>query len=208
MKLEVFSRPFFTNYIVHPRSSELDKHNKRKALISSIAIGILTLGICHAFCAIKFHGKRTQLDMLRFLKDTTTPLDQMLEQAQKIKATPLERLQMISALSARGHLPAMTELGLLYCEGGEGIGKVDVAGLALLNQAADAGDIRACKELCKILAHTQPIVEDTKTEILKRAEQIFVAGESLVIDSVSISNRQELEDFLSHCEESSEYSFS
>ncbi|MFV0339550.1 MAG: hypothetical protein ACK5MA_02810 [Parachlamydiaceae bacterium] len=60
MKLHIFSKPFFENYIIHPLSKDLTKGERAKALISSIAIGIFSLGICQAVCAIKFHNRRTQ----------------------------------------------------------------------------------------------------------------------------------------------------
>jgi hypothetical protein len=58
--MRIFAKPFFTNYIVHPLSKDLTRGERAKALISSIAIGIFSLGICQAVCAIKFHNKRTQ----------------------------------------------------------------------------------------------------------------------------------------------------
>jgi hypothetical protein len=58
--MRIFAKPFFTNYIVHPLSKDLTRGERAKALISSIAIGIFSLGICQAVCAIKFHNRRTQ----------------------------------------------------------------------------------------------------------------------------------------------------
>lgn len=58
--MRIFSKPFFTNYIVHPLSKDLTRGDRAKALISSIAIGILTLGVCQAVCAVKFHNRRTE----------------------------------------------------------------------------------------------------------------------------------------------------
>lgn len=57
--MRIFSKPFFTNYIVHPLSKDLTRGERVKALISSIAIGIFSLGICQAVSAIKFHNRRT-----------------------------------------------------------------------------------------------------------------------------------------------------
>lgn len=58
--MRILSRPFFTNYIVHPLSKDLTRGERAKALISSIAIGIFSLGIAQAVCAVKFHNRRTQ----------------------------------------------------------------------------------------------------------------------------------------------------
>lgn len=61
MRLHLFSREFYTNYIVHPRSKELTREEKRKATIAAIAFGILTFGIYQLFSAVKYRENRVKL---------------------------------------------------------------------------------------------------------------------------------------------------
>lgn len=51
---------FFTNFfLLHPHDEKLDKEDHRTALICSIALGILTLGVVHvAFAVIEWKAKR------------------------------------------------------------------------------------------------------------------------------------------------------
>lgn len=62
MSLKIFSKQFFSNYIFHPLSNDLSKNDKRKALISSICLGVLTLGLSFAACAIKFRHRKYTLE--------------------------------------------------------------------------------------------------------------------------------------------------
>lgn len=54
--LNISSREFLSNYIFHPLSSDLTKRDKIKALVSSVALGIITLGILHIVCLIKYRN--------------------------------------------------------------------------------------------------------------------------------------------------------
>lgn len=55
MKLELIE--FFKYFIIHPDSDLLDNKTDRvTALISSIALGIFTLGLCHLVCAVAFRS--------------------------------------------------------------------------------------------------------------------------------------------------------
>lgn len=48
---------FFKYFIIHPDSKLLEnKADRTTALISSIAVGILTLGLCHLICALVFRS--------------------------------------------------------------------------------------------------------------------------------------------------------
>lgn len=61
MTLRVFSREFFSNYIFHHDAKELSAKDQRKALISSIFFGIITIGICHLVCLIKYRNRTFKL---------------------------------------------------------------------------------------------------------------------------------------------------
>ena len=61
MSLHILSKPFFTKYIIHPRSNDLSHHDRKKALIASIAFGVFTLGFCHLVCGLAFRNKRVSL---------------------------------------------------------------------------------------------------------------------------------------------------
>lgn len=63
--LSVVSRKFFSNYIFRPDAPELSREDKRKALISSIFLGIFTLGICHLICLIKYRNHVFKLILLQ-----------------------------------------------------------------------------------------------------------------------------------------------
>lgn len=47
---------FFKYFIIHPDSDLLDKQDRAIALISSIALGVFTLGLCHLVCALAFRS--------------------------------------------------------------------------------------------------------------------------------------------------------
>lgn len=46
---------FFENYIINTQSTDLNKEDRLKALIYSIALGIFTAGLVHLFVALKVH---------------------------------------------------------------------------------------------------------------------------------------------------------
>ncbi len=45
---------FFKYFLIHPDSVLLDKKDRTAALVSSVVLGIFTLGLCHLVCAIVF----------------------------------------------------------------------------------------------------------------------------------------------------------
>ncbi len=54
--LNINSKEFFSNYIFHPRDPSLSKGDSRKALIASVVLGILSLGIVYLVCLIKYRN--------------------------------------------------------------------------------------------------------------------------------------------------------
>lgn len=46
---------FFSRYILHPLSTDLSRKEKIEAIVSSVALGILTMGIAHVVCALWPH---------------------------------------------------------------------------------------------------------------------------------------------------------
>lgn len=50
--MQIFSEKFFFHYMFDPYSKELTKEEQKRALITSIAIAILTLGIVHLVCGV------------------------------------------------------------------------------------------------------------------------------------------------------------
>ncbi len=54
--LNINSKEFFSNYIFHPRDPSLSDKDSRKAVIASVVIGILSLGIVHLVCLIKYRN--------------------------------------------------------------------------------------------------------------------------------------------------------
>src|SRR5687768_15516489 len=58
--MEITNKQFFSHYIFHPLSKGLSSSDKARALASSIALGIFTLGICHLVCAIKYRNRTFQ----------------------------------------------------------------------------------------------------------------------------------------------------
>ena len=53
MNLDVTN--FFKYFIIHPDSDLLDKKDHSTALISSLVLGIMSLGLIHLLCALAFH---------------------------------------------------------------------------------------------------------------------------------------------------------
>jgi hypothetical protein len=56
MRVNLNVSNFFHYFILHPKSKMLDERDQFKAKVSSIALGVLTLGICHLVCAIAFRN--------------------------------------------------------------------------------------------------------------------------------------------------------
>lgn len=84
MTLKIISKQFFSNYIFHPNAKELSSEDQRKALISSIFLGIFTLGICHLVCLIKY---RNRIFKLAEIENLSTQKIQTATAPQKTKAT-------------------------------------------------------------------------------------------------------------------------
>jgi hypothetical protein len=59
--LNIFSKQFFSNYIFHPNAEELSPEDQRKALITSLFLGVITFGFCHLFCLIKYRNRTFKL---------------------------------------------------------------------------------------------------------------------------------------------------
>lgn len=207
MNLKIFSKPFFTNYIVHPRSDDLSKQDKRKALISSIAIGIFTLGICHAISAITFHGKRVKIPAkpqdfheakpLGFLKmETLTDRDNYKIACDLPFEQHAKKMQILRDLAKKDFAPALYSLGIVYVADKE---KYRAEGMGYLKRAADQGHIDACKELCLRLSLDSPVQKDV---IREKAQVVFNANHLVRIwdphrhGSPKVKNMEELEHYL------------
>ncbi len=54
--LSINSKEFFSNYIFHPKDPSLSEKDSRKALIASVVLGILSLGIVYLVCLIKYRN--------------------------------------------------------------------------------------------------------------------------------------------------------
>ncbi len=54
--LNINSKEFFSNYIFHPRDPSLSEKDSRKAVIASVVLGILSLGIVYLVCLIKYRN--------------------------------------------------------------------------------------------------------------------------------------------------------
>lgn len=61
MTLKICSKQYFSNYIFHPKAVELTSRDQRKALINSICLGIVTLGLCQLVCLIKYRNRTFKL---------------------------------------------------------------------------------------------------------------------------------------------------
>ena len=53
-ELEINSKEFFSNYIFHPFKKELSREDQLKAFVTSVALAIITLGLFHVCCHLKY----------------------------------------------------------------------------------------------------------------------------------------------------------
>lgn len=104
MDLEICSKPFFSNYILHTNSPDLLPEESKKAKKWGIGLGIVTLGGVHLFALVfgKCFSPRTILESFDPLDDN-------------------EYLEKIKARAESGNIIAKFELGELYTEGRETI---------------------------------------------------------------------------------------
>lgn len=215
MSLQIFSKPFFTNYIVHPRADELTSHDRKKALAASIALGVLTLGICHLVCGLAFRKKRVSViteDKISISPITTTAQD-IIRKMGKDRCTFSELIENdnlngdeLYALYSLAHLYGVSsDQSAQFLEKAANKGNAgalraianqklregnQMEGLHYLNQAADVNDnswssLQACHELILLLSERRPLPKEDQENILKRAKTLFDANVN--VQSVQLS---------------------
>lgn len=63
--MKVFSKEFFSFYVLHPLAKELSLREKRMAVITSVVLGIFSLGFYHLICALAFRNKKVNVQPLQ-----------------------------------------------------------------------------------------------------------------------------------------------
>src|SRR5690242_11290945 len=70
--MELSVSNFFTHYVIHPQADELEGWEKKIALISSVVLGILTLGLLH-FAVYMFSDAESPLSARDITVASYTP---------------------------------------------------------------------------------------------------------------------------------------
>lgn len=173
--MKILSEAFFSNYIFHPFANELSTKDKLKTLITSVCLGIFTLGICHVICAIKYSNRtyRVETDKtptsektdqvfnkqiyknIDDLISSTNNSSMLLNFAKDFSWNDEEKEKILTKVTELGNSEGMRLLGLMYFEKN----KVD-AGIELLQQAANKGDIAACGNLANFYWTGDKVKED------------------------------------------------
>ncbi|MFV0340516.1 MAG: hypothetical protein ACK5MA_07850 [Parachlamydiaceae bacterium] len=229
MSLHILSKPFFSKYIIHPRSNDLNRHDRKKALIVSIAIGVFTLGFCHLICSLAFRNKRVSLQEDAAAKETNAISQRIFDKTQKeedwtveeilqngdlngdelyflasnLRPSPDDQFRILRKASDLDYPPAMAAVGKRLCDEGN-----EHDGMLLLNRAADAGELEACQDLIQILSEKRHLTTEEKDSIEERAGTLFDSGKVVfILENSNIKKFEDMEAILDHFkvgEESSE----
>jgi hypothetical protein len=216
MSLHILSKPFFSNYIIHPRSKDLSHHDRKKALIASIAFGVFTLGFCHLICGLAFRNKRVTLQKDAAAKETNAISQRIFDKTQKedwpveeilqcdeldgeelcflassLRPSPDDQFRILRKASDLDYPPAMAAVGKRLCDEGN-----EHDGMLLLNRAANSGELQACLDLIQILSKKKPLTIVEKASIIQLAVTLFDAGQIVRIfkNSGSVSTIIKFED--------------
>lgn len=209
MNINIFSKQFFSNYIFHPHSKELTKLDQRKALATSIFLGIFTLGICHIVCLIKYRNQKFTL-----IKEEDSPTAQKVNQETKKIIQPekqwsFDELMNSNELTAKemfdhakseynvekshklmlkaaamGSVEAMKEAGDNYHYGrNDGDNKVlpdSVEAVKWYKKAAQGKNPKACEALANIYLLGKDVPKDIQ-EAKKWVTLVFEYGGTHII---------------------------
>ena len=137
MELKICSREFFSYYIFHCDAKELSKEDSIKALITSICLGIICLGMFHAICAIKYKNrkylllnkeepnvvnqvyqrqKKSEWTYEELLHTNELDKDEIYTYASMFKAAPKLKLTLMEKAANMNHPRACWEVGMDFSE--------------------------------------------------------------------------------------------
>ena len=140
--MKICSKEYFSNYIFHPRADELSPKEKRKALTYSIGFGVLTLGICHLVCAIKYRNRKYSIQT-KEKTPTASKVEKIVPKPNQQKKWTYDELMKLTPEELKANFTEDEFFNIA-----ERLGKYSAQhGLALMTKAAELGNVAAIREV-------------------------------------------------------------